>query len=93
VRGLNLAYPLIALSARLRTLAVRLPLRPDAAPAPDSSRSEALTTRCCTFRAGVPIGLTAIITGTVKGRPGRAAAGGVVSKDNENSRAAMSFSD
>lgn len=89
VSGLSFAYPLIALSVRLLTLAVRFPLKPTAAPAPDSSRREALTTRCCTFWAGVPIGFTAITTGIVKGEPGWAAVGGVVSKDSVNSRPAI----
>lgn len=89
VSGLSFAYPLIALSVRLRTLAVRFPLKPTAAPAPDSSRREALTTRCCTFWAGVPIGFTAMTTGIVKGEPGWAAVGGVVSKDSVNSRLAI----
>lgn len=89
VRGLSFAYPLIALSVRLRTLAVRFPLRPTAAPVPASSRREALTTRCCTFWAGVPIGFTAMTTGIVKGKPGWAAVGGVVSKDSVNSRPAI----
>ena len=89
VSGLSLAYPLIALSVRLRTLAVRFPLRPMAAPVPASSRREAFTTRCCTFCAGVPIGFTAMTTGTVKGEPGWAAVGGVISKDSVNSRPAI----
>ena len=79
VSGLSFAYPLITLSVRLRTLAVRFPLKPTAAPAPDSSRREALTTRCC----------TAMTTGIVKGEPGWAAVGGVVSKDSVNSRPAI----
>ena len=38
------------------------------------------------MREGVPMGRTATMTGTVKGRPGRAAAGGAASNVKVNSR-------
>lgn len=72
---------------RLRTIAVRLPPSPMAALVPASSRRLALATSC-TVREGVPMGRTATMTGTVNGRPGRTAAGGVASNVKLNSRGA-----